>query len=447
MPLGRSIDAAHDLSGALALHVAKSAKQLRLARGLQQQVTSQRRHQFCGLRHRQHCYGHRLVEVVQSFSSARPASRREPQVAIVVSVTPNLLRWANFLRVRGSMRCYARIHNYTHLTSVVLQGPGGFLADSVAEPTWFTLRWQRILQWDWLWAEHDWIVATDADVVPVNYSKPLVPFLEVPGIDVHLHLRPDTVEPTAAFVGLRGNSVFARSFLRRWVALGSGLHKAANFDNGDLLQVLLEHISPNDAIVCSALRPRVGVVNADWGLGYGTFRRCFARAVFRCDVVHHDGPGLRWGSLPVLLHRFGEGLLMQWMGEGNGPLYENCWGFAAFLHGSRHFGTELVSDAEAICDLTVLNQGGNIFCRWLGPEQERLLSEQCCLLVWGAQTNLSDIATQHANPCRRTTLDSECGQPSSPALLEGVAPRCLPETASQCCRMRRYPDESVVVLT
>lgn len=97
----------------------------------------------------------------------------------------------------------------------------------------------------------DWLLLIDSDTVVANLDRPMDEFLEGPE-HVLLHWRPNR-EVTAAAVAVR-TTPFGECFMRRWLSVIQTqmmLGLESNADNGALLLLIAEFLSPDVALKCS----------------------------------------------------------------------------------------------------------------------------------------------------------------------------------------------------
>lgn len=156
-------------------------------------------------------------------------------------------------------RCYSKFHGGLSFQNIIN-------TNRYPNLHFFTSRWKSI--YERYWNTADWLIAADTDVVPIGFGNNIMNFLRHSKADVILHVR-ENAEVYSAVVIFRTRSFFSECFLTSWIQ--KGYRRQWNYDNGDLLQMVLDIINPQLAKKCQDIRDEVTNFRM-----YGAFVSCFS---------------------------------------------------------------------------------------------------------------------------------------------------------------------------
>lgn len=185
--------------------------------------------------------------------------RHLPKLGIVVSIAKNML--CQYQEELSAALCYAAYHNIPLYVEPFQLAPDRHYFYSRQ------LHLKKYLPY------HQWVVHLDADVMFMNYSKSILDFLP-DHHDVMFAFREDTGEVFNAAYFIK-NSEYGYKFLDSWISQSDSGRQLGNYDNGDLLEVLIGEIAPQMTGKCHGYR-RAG--------DYPGFAMCFLQALNGRDM-------------------------------------------------------------------------------------------------------------------------------------------------------------------
>lgn len=249
------------------------------------------------------------------------------------------------------------------------------------------------------WHKGQWIFGADTDLVPVDFSRDYQKYLRVleGRATVILHARRNH-EVTASFVGFKTADRFAQCFHQHWISLGS--IQGHNFDNGDLLQAILEIAAPDLYDRCVAFR------NTD----YAKFVNCFAEvySIFMKAEKESNGTAVGPHGLPIKIYMPLEGMWRSYEGpvDTNSIWYPHGGYFNllesdVFVHGYKGMGKFFGDQLDAYsCKLGKLRRLGPKKV-WWGPEQTLQFARKCCYVKYRGCT-VADAHSGVINICEQS---------------------------------------------
>jgi len=217
-------------------------------------------------------------------------------------------------------RCYAKRHGGKYFLDVINEGHYN------PEYNYFTSRWITLR--DRYWDEAEWLIGADGDVIPIGFNRNVMDYLDkYTEADVVFHNR-ETDEVHASLVAFRTNSIFARCFLDSWIERGHS-RQAPNYDNGDLLEVVLEVLAPELYATCKPIRD-----------DYTRFIQCFAEVLgqYQRSTTKPAPIKILW---PL------EGFLREFNQMGDCSL--KCYEPDVFVHGAKDLGETFSEDYLYSC--------------------------------------------------------------------------------------------------
>ena len=176
-------------------------------------------------------------------------------VSIVQSIS-NGRQNDEFDYATSMMACYCKKHNCrAHQNSV---NPSRY----PYHKHFFTARWRSIKERFWMTSEG--VFGMDTDLIPVNFDKNISDYIaSVSGrASVILHGRRNQ-EIVASPIGFKTHDKFANCFFEYFNCLGR--FGQTNYDNGDILEVILKIVAPEVVEKCQDYRL----------LNYGQYMECF----------------------------------------------------------------------------------------------------------------------------------------------------------------------------
>ena len=232
------------------------------------------------------------LRVVSSVTSDRVVNDEVQQVA---------LSWERYCALHG---CSFHLHEVPD--------------DFHGRRSFFAARWHAILTQHF--APGRWILAVDIDTVVGNMSRSFHGLMQQNETDLYLQVRENRVV-TAAFVFFRCTP-FTSYFLKRWLALSTVPLHNHNYDNGDLLTLLMDLLDAPAGRLCRHLR-------FDYK---GYFIPCFANSLARILARPIDLP------IRFLFPLEGYWRSHEGISEANTPgpfeaVYFSCWSNDFLLHG------------------------------------------------------------------------------------------------------------------
>jgi hypothetical protein len=217
------------------------------------------------------------------------------------------------------------------------------------------------------------------------------------GASIILHERRNW-EVAASFVGFKTNDQFASCFIDYWVSLAPTYR--ANFDNGDLLQAVLDISAPDLAKKCNPLRTPYGEFMTKcqkrhpgesgrhscsgefWNEYNNAFVPCFAKVYARyVDAVDKGQSGTGPHGVPIRIFMAMEGMWRSFEGENEserGSGFFNLLEGNLFVHGYKEMGRYFSSDENYKCDKhdNIHRLGKKEV--WFSPEETLKLAQKYC---------------------------------------------------------------------
>jgi hypothetical protein len=257
------------------------------------------------------------------------------KLAIVMSAGDTRRDNVELQRTSAAWEAYAQHNQYTFEMIWLPERP----TPESGDMHFFTRRWAAILASS-AWKQHQWVMGIDGDTLPRAMNATLEPYFSLPE-DVVLHARMNG-EVAAAAVLLR-TSAFAECFLRTWVAKGYYVNTVANWDNGDLLQTVLEFAAPAHAKACQHMRT-LAVRSMGKVQSYSDYIMCFSETHTALLELHMHMPIRVFAPLQGFL-RFHEGKSDMDKPESEINNYEAmhlyCWPGDVVLHGYKRLGQDM----------------------------------------------------------------------------------------------------------
>ncbi|KAG2427371.1 hypothetical protein HYH02_014592 [Chlamydomonas schloesseri] len=255
------------------------------------------------------------------------------------------------------MNCYCALHGYGYHLEYMNPLPQRHL---------FQGRLQYFFKY---LPSYQWVLMIDADVVPLNYFQSLADLLD-DSYDVIVTDRDNGEVQSSYFVR---SSPAGEGFVRQQLAL-SDTKAHANYDNGDLLQVLLERAA---AVASADDSAQIAAAITERDTNYTSFIRQF-RVLF--DKYHDEIPHIKayrcgWGHLRSLEATPG------WLADPKATFLTTFTMADMFGHG-KGLGSQ-VHDEELSCHVTPhLLHKKRILTRHQYLQQMRASAPHVALFVW-----------------------------------------------------------------
>ena len=197
---------------------------------------------------------------------------------------------------------------------------------------------------------------------------------------VILHVRRN-LEVTAALVGFNTNDGFAKCFLDYWIELGQT--EGTNYDNGDLLQAVLDIMAPHLSRKCLPLR----------NTNYDAFKICFSEVYELLGNSKNTSAnylGIGHGGVPIHIFMPLEGFWRSYEGPSteknivteNG--FSNLFPSDVFAHGYKKMGAYLGQDiAQYNCNSSMpVRVGMNQKGLWWNESKVLQFAQRCCYVKY-----------------------------------------------------------------
>lgn len=271
----------------------------------------------------------------------------------------------------------------------------------------FSSRWKTIKERFWNSAE--WVFGADSDLIPVNFERNVVKEYLSPVSDratVILHARRNR-EVTASFVGFKSHDKFANCFFDYWNYLGAWA--GVNYDNGDLLQAVLEIVFPHLIIGGKCQDNRL--------LNYYQYMECFgemfnAFVESEAAILNSTAPNIGLGpfGVPIKVFMPLEGFWRQYEGPYHNSSPENVelhlLDTDTFVHGYKKIGALFgKNDTIYHCDDSTMPARLGEPEMWWSPLRLLQFATECCLVAYNRciqSINGSDVNICSSDKCRAT---------------------------------------------
>ncbi|KAG2450928.1 hypothetical protein HYH02_004201 [Chlamydomonas schloesseri] len=216
--------------------------------------------------------------VANSHFDPRVSLPRLPRLGIVTTISHEFVQ--KYGREVAALNCYAALHGYGFHLEILNPLPDRHL---------FQGRLQYLLKYLPL---YQWVVQLDADVIPLNYHRPMAELLD-DSVAVMVVDR-DNGEAMSSY--MVKNSVAGREFVEQQLALSTGKASGANYDNGDLHEVLLQRVlavapEPDKARVAEVIKLR----NTNYDAFIPAFREQLDK--YRDKLPHIRVQRVGWGHI------------------------------------------------------------------------------------------------------------------------------------------------------
>lgn len=252
-----------------------------------------------------HSLGYKAVS-----HNANRETKLLPRLAIVISISADM--FCEYKSMLSAANCYAASHGIPlYIETEQLQLDRHYFYSR-------TLHVKKYLPY------FQWILHLDADVTFIDMSRNIVQYID-DEFDIIFGLREQTAEIFNAGYLVK-NSAFGFEFLDNWLKLSDDGVVLSNYDNGDLIQVILRYMDISAGEHCASFRAA-----AD----YVSFVSCFQKHL-KAFSVHENRYVV--GSKILI---YGE---YDWLMR----TYEPAWGHEYFSsifvddfvgHGKKHYGT------------------------------------------------------------------------------------------------------------
>lgn len=313
-----------------------------------------------------------------------PTSPKSTKLTIVISISDD--RTEDYFAVSSNRvltnrwRAYAKLHNYNFHLALVSRDPDRHFCSS---------RWRNLVRLP-AWSSSDWILHLDLDTAVLNMSRPLDEYIPMQK-DIVFALRENN-EAAASTVLLR-TTAFTKCFLEQLSDMG--VRYMSNLDNGDLLQVIMEHISVPQANVCSLFRAKHvipeyannGTLHLEIArANYTSFTRCFVEILDKHKEYIADVSPFAflqpmsgyWRSL------FGLRNFSDPKQDFRQSMYYACWHHDFIVHGWKQLGS--------------IFEGTQ--CTILHPDAELKVARMCCAAAYPRCMNGSVNICSMQTHCR-----------------------------------------------
>lgn len=287
------------------------------------------------------------------------AMSKPKRLAIVMSASDGRRDNIELKLTSGAWAMYAKHNNYT-FQMVWLPETGSL--------HFFTRRWAGILASS-VWKEHQWVLGIDGDTIPRGLDVSFDPFL-ASSQDIILHARLNgEVEASAVMMK---TTPFAECFLRTWVSKGYYTETIANWDNGDLLQTVLDFAHPAHARACHHIRA-LSARTKGKAHKYEDFIKCFGELHAELLVLHQYMPIKVFPPFANGFLRVQDGVSI--MNKSDSELtrgeamYRTCWPHELILHGYKRLGQDVWNVEE-----------GRAVCQEVSAEKRLEVADICCLV-------------------------------------------------------------------
>lgn len=309
------------------------------------------------------------------------------RIAVVQSYSQDRAQFyesENFLALRERWKQYAQMHNYNYFLFVLPAKPIHFCS----------YRWHYLASRTDIWISHDAILHCDMDTAVIDINRPLSNFL-THSAEMVMPIR-DTIEVSASTILMKTSS-FSRSFLMELAAMGK--EEMSNYDNGDLLQLLMNYVDPSLAAECSNHRTSQVLLpyihnttlhHYHWKKNATAYTKCFGRLL---PVFALNKP------LPFKLYAPFSGFWRPLEGvqdprlsgvSHRDSLFHACWSNDFIVHGWKNMGVLFHGN----------NTGNKPLCPVLSPGLELQVAMDCCLTSYpGCQNAWRNVCSEQAH-CR-----------------------------------------------
>ncbi len=313
---------------------------------------------------RRSSYDEQAINCLALIDEPGEAMSKQKSLAIVVSASDGRRDDIELQHTSGAWATYAKHNNYT-FQMVWLPETGSPETGSLH---FFTRRWAGILASS-VWKEHQWVLGIDGDTIPRALNISFDPFL-ASSQDIILHARLNgEVEASAVMMK---TSPFAECFLRTWVSKGYYTDTIGNWDNGDLLQTVLDFAHPSHARACHRIRALAARTKGKAHI-YEDFIKCFSELHAELLVLHQYMPIKVFAPFANGFLRVQDGMSI--MNKSDSELtrgeamYRACWPHEVIIHGYKRLGQDVWNAEE-----------GRAVCKEVSAEKRLEVANTCCLV-------------------------------------------------------------------
>ncbi|KAI3662162.1 hypothetical protein MP638_002148 [Amoeboaphelidium occidentale] len=274
----------------------------------------------------------------------------KPKVAIVQSIDKDRVN-DEFINATAMMKCYCKKHGCVAVKNIMEKDPASSMH-------FYSRRWGSILRDYFHTAEY--VFGADTDLVPVDFKRDVADFVnaiekEDSTNSVFIHVRRN-YEITASFLGFKTQDKFAKCFVEELHLMGTTYH--ANYDNGDLLELVLSLVAPDLHKECTTNDLR----NANYAWEANSFVDCFTKVYDRFlhshqQPLHQQTRDVSFGAaspwnIPIRLFFPMEGIWRSY--EGPGVPKDSGYGMIfdsdLFVHGFKQIGSFFINENITTCD-------------------------------------------------------------------------------------------------